>query len=315
MNILIAGGLGYIGSAICELYRTQARHEVTVVDKRFIPERVANFPPHFRFVQADIRDIDLMDYLLRDVDLLHMLAAEVEAEKSIHKERAVWEHNYDAPKQLIEHCGSSTRVMFPSTGNVFGGLDGSQKWMDLTEEDEPRPKYPYAETKYAMEKYLLGSGKNFTILRFGTNYGYAPGIRFNLVTNIFTLRVLLGQNLTIHGGGENWRPTVCVLDCARALEFLAHRGDAAGEIFHVVRESYQIKELARQIISFGDSSSRLEFIAKEVPFNSYALSSAKIEKLGFRFEWDLERAVRSLRQIFHALAPTALEAPQEPDNA
>jgi len=303
MKIMIAGGLGYIGSALCELYRDQAQHEIIVLDKRFIPERVAGFPPHMKFIQADIRDIDKMQYLLRDVDLLHMLAAEVEAEKSIHKERAVWEHNFEAPKRLIELCPGSVRVMFPSTGNVFGGLDPSQKFMDLTEEDEPKPKYPYAETKRAMEKFLLGSGRNFVILRFGTNYGYAPGIRFNLVTNIFTKKMLSGEDLVIHGGGENWRPTVCVRDCAQALEFLSTHQDAQGEIFHVVRASYRIKELAKKIISYGNSKSRLRFIAKEVPFNSYALSSAKIESLGFRFEWDLERAVKQLIQVFHALMP------------
>lgn len=312
MKIMIAGGLGYIGSAMCELYRSQPQHEIIVLDKKFIPERVAGFPPHFRYVQADIRNTDLMEYLLRDVDLLHMLAAEVEAENSIHKERAVWEHNFEAPKRLIEHCPNSVRVMFPSTGNVFGGLDGSQKFMDLTEEDEPKPKYPYAETKRAMEKFLLGSGRNFVILRFGTNYGYAPGIRFNLVTNIFTKRMLLGEDLVIHGGGENWRPTVCVRDCARALEFLGTRQDAQGEIFHVVRASYQIKELARKIISHGNNKSKLKFIAKEVPFNSYALSSAKIESLGFRFEWDVERAVKHLTQVFRAITPSPqLESPDE----
>jgi UDP-glucose 4-epimerase len=303
MKIMIAGGLGYIGSAMCELYKNQPQHEVVVVDKKFIPERVANFPPHFQYFQADIRDIDVMRYLLHGVDVLHMLAAEVEAEKSIHKERAVWEHNFEAPKRLIENCPSAVRVMFPSTGNVFGGINESQKFMDLTEEDEPKPKYPYAETKRAMEKFLLGSGRNFAVARFGTNYGYAPGIRFNLVTNIFTKRMLLGEDLVIHGGGENWRPTVCVWDCARALEFLSTRQDAQGEIFHVVRNSYQIKELAKKIISYGNSRSNLRFIAKEVPFNSYALSSAKIKSLGFNFEWDLERAVKHLIQVFHMMMP------------
>jgi len=303
MKILVAGGLGYIGSAICELYHSQPHHEVVVVDKKFIPERVAKFPSHFRFVQGDIGDLTLMKSLLRDADLLQVLAAEVEAESSVHKERAVWENNFEAPKRLIELCPSSVRVMFPSTGNVFGGLGRSEKFMDLTEKDEPRPKYPYAETKCEMEKFLLRCGRNFTIVRFGTNYGYAPGIRFNLVTNIFTKRMLLGQDLVIHGGGENWRPTACVWDCARALELLSTRSDAQGEIFHVVCESYQIKELAQKIISLGNTKSRLKFVAKEVPFSSYALSSTKIESLGFSFEWGLERAVKQLIQVFHALRP------------
>ena len=44
-NILIFGGLGYIGSALCELYRNETQHNVTVVDNRFIPERIAGSHP------------------------------------------------------------------------------------------------------------------------------------------------------------------------------------------------------------------------------------------------------------------------------
>jgi UDP-glucose 4-epimerase len=304
MKIMIAGGLGYIGSALCELYRPSTQHEIVVLDKKFIPERVAALPVHMRFIQADIRDTALMRYLLRDVDVLHLLAAEVEAEKSIHKERAVWEHNFEAPKALIENCPSSTRVTFPSTGNVFGGVDESKKYLDLTEEDEPQPKYPYAEAKRAMEKYLLGSGRNFVIVRFGTNHGYAPGIRFNLVTNLFVRKAMLGENLTIHGGGENYRPTVCVKDCARALDFLCTRSDARGEIFHVVRENFQIKELANRIVGLFGNGAKLTFIAKEVPFSAYALNSDKIQRLGFTFRWNLESSVQEMQQIFRAIAVT-----------
>lgn len=305
MKIMIAGGLGYIGSALCELYRNQPQHEIIVLDKRFIPERVAGFPPHIRFIQADIRDTDLMSRLLRDVDLLHLLAAEVEAEKSIHKERAIWEHNFEAPKRLIEICPASARIMFPSTGNVFGGLDKGMKYVGLTEEDEPQPKYPYAEAKRAMEQYLLQSGRDFVILRFGTNHGYAPGIRFNLVTNNFVKKAMLGEDLTVHGDGENFRPTVCVRDCARALDLLSARSEARGEIFHIVHENFKIKNLAEHVVFYCDTGSKVTFIAKEVPFSSYALSSEKVQKLGFEFQWDLESSVKDMMRVFYAMAPTS----------
>ena len=185
MNILICGGLGYIGSALIELYREEPEHRLIILDKKFIPERIANFPDNATYVEGDIKDIELMKNMVKDIDVMYMMAAEVEAEESLHKERVVWENNYDAPKRLIELCGNSTRIIFPSTGNIFGGGNENEKYMWLTEEDTPKPKYPYAETKVEMEKYLLTSDKNFTICRFGTNRGYAPGVRFNLVTNNF----------------------------------------------------------------------------------------------------------------------------------
>ena len=53
-------------------------------------------------------------------------------------------------------------------------------------------------------------------LRMSTNYGYAPGVRFNLVVNHFVFRALTGRPLTVYGDGSNWRPFVHVADAARA---------------------------------------------------------------------------------------------------
>lgn len=305
MKVLIAGGLGYIGSALCEIYRERTDWEIIVLDKAFVPERVAALPSHMRYVQADIQDVDRIRPLLKNVDVLHLLAAEVEAEKSIHKERAIWLNNFEAPKALIEACPKSTRVLFPATGNVFGGVDENDKYLDLTEEDEPKPKYPYAEAKRAMEEYLLGTDRDFVILRFGTNHGYAPGIRFNLVTNVFFQRALMGQDITVHGTGTNYRPTVCTKDCARALDFLSAHENAGGEIFHVVHENIRIKDLAQRIVSHFDTGTQVTHVAKEVPFNAYGLNSDKIREYGFEFKWSLDDSIRDMQRVFQAVHPLA----------
>ncbi len=301
MKIIIAGGMGYIGSAIAEIYRNQPEHEIIMFDKRFIPERVAALPKHIKYIQADMQDKDTMRTLLEGADVLHLLAAEVEAEKSIGKVEAVWDHNYHAPIGLLEVTPPTTRVMFASTGNIFGGVDESVKYLDLNEEDTPAPKLPYAETKVAMEKYLRETDRDYVVCRFGTNYGFSPGVRFNLVTNIFVQRTLLGKNLTIHGKGENFRPTVCVNDCARALEFLAKREDASKQTFHVVNESFKIRELGANVVRLFGDKTKLEFVDKVVPFSAYALSNKKIRDFGFEFAWNLESAVLDMKERFSVM--------------
>ena len=302
MKIVITGGMGYIASALVELYRSQPEHEVTLVDRRFVPERVAALPGNVSFVESDVEDIPRMKRVLEGADVLHLLNAEVEAERSKDRAELVWHGNFELAKGLIEACSEATRICFASSGNVFGGVDESEKFMDLTEEDDPKPRLPYAESKRAVEKLLLDSKRdNYTILRFGTNYGFAPGIRFNLVTNIFAKKAMLGETLTVHGTGDNFRPTCCTKDCARALDFLSASSDAAGEIFHVVSQSYKIRDLAQTVVRVMDTGASVTFVDKVVPFSAYALSSAKIQKLGFRFEWPLDRAMEDMRDVFRGL--------------
>ena len=213
----------------------------------------------------------------------------------------VWENNYDAPKKLMELCGNSTRIIFPSTGNVFGGVNEDEKFMGLTEKDKPRPKYPYAETKVAIEKFLIASNKNFTICRLGTNRGHTPGIRFNLVTNNFIKKAITGVPVTIHGNGDNYRPTVSVKDVARGIKMLSTSKKAEGDVFHIIERNYRIKNLAQKVIKFSNKEIELQHIAKDVPFNSYHLNGRKITKLGFKYEWSLERDVKEMIKVFHAL--------------
>jgi nucleoside-diphosphate-sugar epimerase len=213
MRVLIVGGLGYIGSGLIEKYKATDADDIKVdiIDKRFVPHILTGLPENFHFVHGDMRDDSAIDPLLeKEPDRVYLLAAEVQAESSVNRERIIWENNFEAIVKVTEKCPPKSKLIFSSTGNVFGGVDESEKYMNLTEEDEPKPKYPYAESKRAVEKHLLAGDKDFVICRFGTNYGYAPGIRFNLVTNNFIKKALAGEPITIHGKGENFRPTVCV---------------------------------------------------------------------------------------------------------
>ena len=300
MRVLIIGGLGYIGSELIEQYKRMKDKDIKVdiLDKQFVPHVVTDLPGNFYFIEGDMKDDSVIEPLLaRRPDIVYLLAAEVQAESSLHKERAIWENNFEAVIKVIQKCPPESRLIFASTGNVFGGVDESEKYMDLTEEDEPRPKYPYAESKRAVEKHLLNTDKDFVICRFGTNHGYSPAIRFNLVTNNFIKKAMAGKTITIHGKGENFRPTVCVKDAVRAMLFLGEKKETKNEIFHVVCENFKIKDLALKVTSINPRT-KIEYIAKEVPFSSYNLSNKKIRQYGFEFKWNLEKTLKEMATIF-----------------
>jgi nucleoside-diphosphate-sugar epimerase len=311
MRVVVLGGLGYIGSALCELYKERPDCDVLVVDNNLVADRIAAFPQHMRFVHADITDIIATAGLCRGADVVHMLAAQVQAESSGEREELVWNDNYETPRKIAASLQRHTRFMFPSSGNVFGGLPEGSKYLGLTETDEPAPRLPYAESKRATELYLLKSSGNFTIVRFGTNYGYAPGVRFNLVTNIFVLKAMKNEEIKLFGGGNNYRPTACVQDCARALLFLSETPDARGELYNVSNESFTIRQLAANVAAAVNPAVRTVAIDRQVPFNSYAMDSSKIKQLGFTFDWPMQRALvhmkERLKPIVSATSTSLLE--------
>lgn len=300
-RVVILGGLGYIGSALLELYRQERGTglSVLVVDKRFDPARVEALPPCATYVQGDIRDAELMRRLLAGANVCHLLAAEVEAETSVDRAAAINEVNFVAAQQVVSVAPATCRVMFPSSANVFGGnQDGGDPIYD--DDAPPQPVYPYAESKAAMEEFLRDRGGNYVCLRFGTNYGWAPGIRFNLVANLFVKLALQGKTLTVHGAGLNYRPFCHTFDCARALRFLSRAERVDGQMYHVVAENWRIVALAELVATLVPGTA-VKCEGEPGPFGSYRMTSNKLLRAGFTFRWDMPRGLSQVRERLAAV--------------
>ena len=75
-NIIITGGLGYIGTELCKIYSGISwNNKIIVIDNRFISERVNQLRNWgIEFINGDILDSDLIKKYLRDADVVHHLA-------------------------------------------------------------------------------------------------------------------------------------------------------------------------------------------------------------------------------------------------
>jgi len=75
-NIIITGGLGYIGTELCKIYSGISwNNRITVIDNRFISERVNQLRNwNINFVHGDILDGVLINKYCKDADIIHHLA-------------------------------------------------------------------------------------------------------------------------------------------------------------------------------------------------------------------------------------------------
>jgi len=105
------------------------------------------------------------------------------------------------------------------------------------DEDHPiRPSSPYGVSKYAVEHYLHLYRENFgldhTILRYPNVYGPRQDPLGEAgVVAVFSLQMLLGEEVTINGSGDQERDFVYVDDCAKANLFSMGKG--SGEIYNL----------------------------------------------------------------------------------
>jgi len=245
MKVLVTGGGGYIGAVLCQRF-LDAGHEVRVLYRLYWGRKpLEHVIERIELVIADVRAFD--PTVLDGIEGVVHLAGLSNDPTAEYNTEANWEMNATATEKLAHACRARgiRRFTFGSSASIYDGLgDGI-----FDERTHVTPRGAYSESKFAAEKALLAvAGENFApvILRQGTVYGFSPRLRLDLVVNTFIKDALLRGKLFLHGGGWMFRPLVDIHDVAeahlRCIE--APEGSLGGEIFNVLHENFQIRQLA-----------------------------------------------------------------------
>ena len=249
MHVLVTGGGGYIGFELCRQLLERG-DRVRVVDRFFFGtaplEKLARENPgQVEMVTGDLREWN--DAWLTGIDGVSHLAGLSNDPTAEYNPDANWQMNAIATERLGAACKRMgvQRFVFGSSASLYDGL-GPGMFDELTPV-EPRGAYSISK-RYGEEALLAIADANFapTIMRQGTVYGYSPRMRFDLVVNTFVRDAITRQKLFLHGGGWQWRPLVDVTDVARAhiIVLDAPLDVVGGEIFNLMQENYQVRQLA-----------------------------------------------------------------------
>ncbi|MFC7235507.1 NAD-dependent epimerase/dehydratase family protein [Halosegnis marinus] len=307
MHVLVTGGCGYIGSVLVPLLRDDDRVDrVTVLDDFSASSPRALFgqlgDDTVRFRRGDVRQYGDVESAARGADAVVHLAAITGAASTHDRREETFETNYEGTRNVLNAAGKVgvDNVVLASSCNIYGRAPTT----DIDESVEPDPINPYAETKYESESLLREAREEFgfdgVALRMATNYGNAPGVRFNLVVNHFVFRALTGRALTVYGDGSNWRPFVHVRDAARAYKHAALAPDDWDrEVYNVGSNdgNYRVAEIA-EVVSEEVAPVDVTYLEDEHPGPSYHVNFDRLARTGFGTEWTLREGVRDLRDAF-----------------
>ena len=247
-TVLVTGGAGFIGSAVCRHLVRGGRTRVINLDKLTYAgalSAVAEIAgsPHYRFVQGDIGDRALVARLLAEeqVDAVMHLAAESHVDRSIDGPAVFIETNITGTFHLLEvalahwrslegEAKARFRFHHISTDEVFGDLpfDSSK----FTEGSAYSPSSPYSASKAASDHLVRAWHHTFglPVVLSNCSNNYGPHQFPEKLIPLTITRAAAGETLPVYGTGENVRDWLHVDDHARALEAVMERGDV-GETY------------------------------------------------------------------------------------
>src|SRR5437588_11130999 len=240
MRVLVTGGAGFIGSAICRLLVGRGTSVVNVDKLTYAAnprslDAVAH-SPYYSFERLDIADRTAMDAIFAKYqpDAVLHLAAESHVDRSITAAATFIETNVVGTYQLLEaarhyHARLSSaqrerfRFVHVSTDEVFGSLGATGRF----HENSPhRPSSPYSASKAASDHlahaWHTTYGLPVVISNCSNNYG--PCQFPEKLIPLVILKALAGEPLPVYGDGRNVRDWLFVDDHAEGLAMLLEHG-------------------------------------------------------------------------------------------
>ena len=249
-TVVVTGGAGFVGSAICRRLVATGRYRIVNVDKLTYcasPEALGSIADStdYAFVQADIVDGAAMLAILRreEADAIMHLAAETHVDRSIRAPAAFVETNVVGTFTLLEAATAhwrklegarrgGFRFLQVSTDEVFGDLAADDP--PFTEESPYAPSSPYSASKAASD-HLVRAWRNtygLPVIVSNCSNNYGPFQYPDKLIPLVILNALAGKPLPVYGEGANVRDWLHVEDHARALELVLARGEV-GETYMV----------------------------------------------------------------------------------
>ncbi|MDP8904236.1 MAG: dTDP-glucose 4,6-dehydratase [Chloroflexota bacterium] len=310
MNIVVAGGAGFIGSAFVRRRLAQTADRLVVLDKLTYAGSRANLAtveadrataPRFRFVEGDIADARVVGPLVAEADAVVNFAAESHVDRSILDAEAFLRTGVIGVHVLLEavrrrQAVSSCRFLQVSTDEIYGPLETGYS----REDDPPNPRSPYAAAKAAGEMlaraYATTHGLDVIITRGANTYG--PYQHPEKLIPLFITNAIADEPLPLYGDGLQERDWIFVDDHADAVGFVLDHG-APGEAYNVPGASSRTnREVTEHILAELGKPWDLVRSVRDRPGHDrrYAMDGSKLQALGWRcrvpFEEGLPATIR-----------------------
>lgn len=332
-RVCVTGAASFVGSALVPVLINYG-YEVNAFGLfLYAPHALpAHLAGHYRKVVGDLRNIDDVKRGLEDCDAVIHLACVANDDAWALDPAMGKAVNYDAFRPLVRAAKEQgvKRFIYASSSSVYGiktedevtedlplePLTDYSKFKGLCEDvlNEER-RGSYGRLKAAGEA-ILGeeSAPGFTTvsIRPGTLCGYAPGLRLDLIMNIFVAQAMVNNKITVWGGQQT-RALLHVGDMVRCYMKLLEAPDAAVDrkVWNIAAVNMRALDIAKLVSERTGAPIEMQ----PLPLNdqrSYSISSKAIQRdLGFVPVFTIQDAIEDLVCAFRSgMVPNALIDPK-----
>ena len=296
MRVLITGITGFVGGHLAERLVAEGGHEIAGLSRRAEwPADLRHLESQAKLIGADLLDEPALGRVLAEVrpEWIFHLAGYAKTGQSYREPDACWRDNLDGTRVLyraIENSGLRPRILFASTGLVYGDPDPGR--IDLDEAAALKPASPYAASKAAADllSYQVTRSPGLDVVRIrlfnqigprqSSDYAIA-----NFARQIAAIEAGTQPPVLETGDLSAYRDLTDVRDMTAAIRAAIEFGDPA-EVYNAGRgEVWRISDVLDRLVA--SSRVKLEIRSKVEPGRTAetAISRADPAKLRAKTGW------------------------------
>ena len=292
-NIIVTGGLGFIGSNLIDLLISK-KYSVINLDKISYSSNFFNLKDYknhtkYKFIKCDLNSKKIPGILMKYKPIcIFNLAAETHVDRSIDGPKNFINSNVLGTFNLLEafkvfSSKYKSKLIHISTDEVYGDVLKGRS----DENFSYKPSSPYAASKAASDHLVYSYIRTYkipaVISNCSNNYGpkqhpekLIPKLIYNIINN---------KELPIYGKGKNSREWLHVKDHCMALFKVFEKGKI-GEFYNIgsnknlnnIQITKALLKIAKNFIHIGNNV-KIKYIADRPGHDQrYALNSNKIKK-------------------------------------
>jgi nucleoside-diphosphate-sugar epimerase len=286
-RILIAGGCGYIGSALFNHlnFFSERDYRVDTVDLEWF----GNYcnPNN---VKKDFRKLTELSHVY---DVVILLAGHSSVPMCRNDRLSSFRNNVVNFVELLdklERC-EDTKFIYASSSSIYGNTHDIAAPEDWERYD---PKTYYDLQKQELDYYARLSDVEYYGLRFGTVNGWSPNLRVDIMLNKMYQCATKDNQISIFNK-HIYRPILGIQDLVRAVEAIILGDDHRG-IYNLASFNASVEEISNSInrVLGGD----VEIVDKGISETyNFSINTNKFkETYGFEFRESVDSIVKSLQR-------------------
>jgi len=307
MKIMITGGMGFIGSHLCEQLLIE-KHDLVVLTKSFLKKHnISNISKKIKIEKIDVTDFKTLGQSIHKnkPDVIIHLAGQTSHSQSFEQPLNDIDSNAKSTLFILEEIRKSKLKCRFILGSTFIVIGRPQK----LPVDEKTPCWPttiYGVNRLASEHYckIYHEVYGLDTVTFRITNSFGPReqvISTKNAVNFLIYEAFKGNTITIFKKGKFFRDLIYISDVISGIKTIMKKGKS-GDLYWISSGRkiwfYELGKLLEKLTGTKVKFVKTPNYTKKVDVGNFVVNNSKLRSLGWKPKMNLDEGIKKTLEYF-----------------